>query len=106
MSYYLPEMTGTAYREATLRQVLDMQIGVDYSELYADPKAHIWDYARAGGLRSRPRDYAGPDQFLRISADAAQGRRSRRSVRLQNRQHRSDVLGHEAGHRHRARRTC
>src|SRR5580693_3069514 len=63
VSYYLPEMTGTAYREATLRQVLDMQIGVAYSELYADPKAHIWDYSRAGGLRSRPRDYAGPTNF-------------------------------------------
>ena len=46
--YYLPEMAGTAYADATLRQVMDMQIGVAYSELYADPKAHIWDYARAG----------------------------------------------------------
>lgn len=63
VSHYLPEMTDTAYREATLRQVLDMQIGVAYSELYADPKAHIWDYTRAGGLRSRPRDYAGPTNF-------------------------------------------
>jgi CubicO group peptidase (beta-lactamase class C family) len=63
VSYYLPEMAGTAYRDATLRQVLDMQIGVAYSELYADPKAHIWDYTRAGGLRSRPRDYAGPTNF-------------------------------------------
>ena len=53
VSHYLPEMIGTAYEDATLRQVLDMQIGVEYSELYADPKAHIWDYARAGGLRPR-----------------------------------------------------
>jgi len=63
VSYYLPEMTGTAYQDATLRQVLDMQIGVAYSELYADPKAHIWDYTRAGGLRSRPPTYAGPTNF-------------------------------------------
>jgi CubicO group peptidase (beta-lactamase class C family) len=63
VSYYLPEMAGTAYKDATLRQVLDMQIGVAYSEVYADPKAHIWDYTRAGGLRSRPRDYAGPTNF-------------------------------------------
>jgi CubicO group peptidase (beta-lactamase class C family) len=59
VSHYLPEMAGTAYEDATLRQVLDMQIGVEYSELYADPKADIWDYARAGGLRPRA-DYAGP----------------------------------------------
>jgi CubicO group peptidase (beta-lactamase class C family) len=58
--YYLPEMAHTAYADATLRQVMDMQIGVFYSELYADPKAHIWDYARAGGLRARGKDYSGP----------------------------------------------
>jgi hypothetical protein len=63
VSYYLPEMAATAYRDATLRQVLDMQIGVAYSELYADPKAHIWDYGRAGGLRPRPPTYAGPGNF-------------------------------------------
>jgi CubicO group peptidase (beta-lactamase class C family) len=61
--YYLPEMAATAYRDATLRQVLDMQIGVDYSELYSDPQANIWDYARAGGLRARPHGHAGPGNF-------------------------------------------
>jgi CubicO group peptidase (beta-lactamase class C family) len=63
VSHYLPEMTGTAYEDASLRQVLDMQIGVEYSELYADPKAHIWDYGRAGGLRPRGPDYTGPQNF-------------------------------------------
>jgi CubicO group peptidase (beta-lactamase class C family) len=63
VSYYLPEMAATAYRDATLRQVLDMQIGVAYSEVYADPKAHIWDYGRAGGLRPRPPTYSGPGNF-------------------------------------------
>ena len=63
VSHYLPEMIDTAYEDATLRQVLDMQIGVDYSELYADPNAHIWDYGRAGGLRPRGPDYAGPGNF-------------------------------------------
>jgi CubicO group peptidase (beta-lactamase class C family) len=61
--HWLPQMKGTAYEHATLRQVMDMQIGVDYSELYADPKAHIWDYARAGGLRPRPAGYEGPSSF-------------------------------------------
>jgi CubicO group peptidase (beta-lactamase class C family) len=63
VSYYLPEMAGTAYEDATLREVLDMQIGVEYSELYADPKASIWDYGRAGGLRPRGPDYTGPSNF-------------------------------------------
>ena len=63
VSHYLPEMVGSAYEDATLRQVLDMQIGVEYSELYADPKAHIWDYGRAGGLRPRGPAYTGPSNF-------------------------------------------
>jgi hypothetical protein len=68
VAHYLPEMKGTAYEDATLRQVLDMQIGVEYSELYADPKAHIWDYARAGGLRPRPPGYRGPANFYEYLA--------------------------------------
>jgi hypothetical protein len=63
VSHYLPEMDGTAYEDATLRQVLDMQVGVAYSELYSDPQAHIWDYGRAGGLRPRRADYVGPENF-------------------------------------------
>jgi CubicO group peptidase (beta-lactamase class C family) len=61
--HYLPEMAGTAYADATLRQVLDMQIGVDYSEAYSDPAAQIWDYTRAGGLRPRPPGYRGPGSY-------------------------------------------
>jgi CubicO group peptidase (beta-lactamase class C family) len=63
VTYYLPEMTGTAYADATLRDVLDMQVGVAYSELYSDPNAQIWDYARAGGLRTQPSGYQGPRSF-------------------------------------------
>lgn len=63
VTHYLPEMAVTAYADATLRDVLDMQVGVAYSELYSDPNAQIWDYARAGGLRSQPPGYAGPRSF-------------------------------------------
>ena len=58
--HYLPEMRQTAYRDATLRDLLDMQVGVAYSEDYQDPRAEIWAYARAGGLRPRPAGYRGP----------------------------------------------
>lgn len=61
--YWLPEMRGTAYEDATLRQVMDMQVGVRYSELYADPQADIWAYSRAGGLMPRPAGYTGPGSF-------------------------------------------
>ncbi len=76
--YYLPEMADTAYADATLREVLDMQVGVRYSEEYADPKAEIWSYVHAGGLRARPRDYAGPENFyeslLMLRKDGEHGR--------------------------------
>jgi CubicO group peptidase (beta-lactamase class C family) len=61
--YYLAEMAASAYSQATLREVLDMQVGVKYSELYSDPEADIWHYSRAGGLRSRAPDYAGPRNY-------------------------------------------
>jgi CubicO group peptidase (beta-lactamase class C family) len=61
--YYLPEMAQSAYADATLREVLDMQVGVKYSETYSDTEADIWHYSRAGGLRSRPADYTGPGNY-------------------------------------------
>ena len=57
---YLPELAESAYADATVRQVMDMTIGLQYSEDYADPKAEIWNYARAGGIVPRPAGYDGP----------------------------------------------
>ena len=60
---YLPELRGTGYEDATLRDLMDMQVGLAYSELYADSKADIWAYSRAGGFRWRPPGYVGPHNF-------------------------------------------
>ncbi len=57
--FYVPEMAGTAYDTATVRDVMDMRIGVAYSENYADPNANIWEHARAGGTFPRPAGYTG-----------------------------------------------
>ena len=68
VTHYVPEMKGTAYHGATLRQVMDMTVGVKYSEVYTDPKAEIWAYAVAAAAKTAPKDYAGPDtifDFLR-----------------------------------------
>jgi CubicO group peptidase (beta-lactamase class C family) len=61
--HYLPEMAGTAYADATLRDVMDMRIGVQYSEDYTDPDAEVRAYARAGGMAPRGPDYVGPGSF-------------------------------------------
>ena len=63
VSKYIPELKDTAFGDATVRQVLDMTVGVKYSENYADPKAEIIDHIRAGGLVPRPAGYAGPTSF-------------------------------------------
>ncbi len=63
VSRYIPELKDTAYGDATVRQVLDMTVGVKYSENYADPAAEIWQHVRAGGVFPRPPGYAGPTSF-------------------------------------------
>lgn len=63
VSKYIPELKDSAYGDATVRQVLDMTIGVKYSENYADPGAEVWQHARAGGVFPRPPGYAGPTTF-------------------------------------------
>jgi len=63
VTQYVPELKDTAYGDATVRQVMDMTVGVHYSENYADPNADVWAYARAGGMLPRPAGYKGPDNF-------------------------------------------
>ena len=63
VTQYIPELKDTAYADATVRQVMDMTIGVQYSENYADPKAEIWDYARSDGLLPVAPAYEGPKTF-------------------------------------------
>ena len=61
---YLPELKAGAYGDATVRQVLDMTVGVQYSETYTDPKAEIWAYTAACGISARPANYAGPESIF------------------------------------------
>ncbi len=61
--HYIPELKGSAFADATIRQVLDMRTGIRYSENYADPGAEIWTYVRAGEVLPRPPNYTGPQNF-------------------------------------------
>ncbi len=51
---YLPELAGTAWRGATLRQVLDMTTGVHFSEEYTDPYSEIGQTDVASGWKPIP----------------------------------------------------
>ena len=57
---YVPELEGSAFADATVRQVLDMTTGLKYSEAYGDPQADVWKYSVAGGIFPRPAGYDGP----------------------------------------------
>jgi CubicO group peptidase (beta-lactamase class C family) len=60
VSHCLPELAGSAFADATLRQVMDMQVGIAYTELYADPNTDFWAYSRSAGLRPQSPGATGP----------------------------------------------
>jgi CubicO group peptidase (beta-lactamase class C family) len=64
VSHYIPELSTSGFGDATVRQVLDMTTGLDYSENYADPKAQVVNYAWAAGAAPRPAGYAGPGNIF------------------------------------------
>lgn len=66
--HYIPELAGSAYGDATVRDVMDMRIGVDYSEDYTDRNAGIWEHARAGGSFPRPPGYSGAQSYFEYLA--------------------------------------
>lgn len=60
---HLPELAGTGFAAATIREVLDMTTAIDYSEDYADAGSGIGDFSLALALTPRPAAYAGPDSM-------------------------------------------
>jgi CubicO group peptidase (beta-lactamase class C family) len=58
---YVPELGGSSFEAATVRQVLDMTTGTAFSEDYDDPESDICRYEGAAGWRSRS---AGDDADL------------------------------------------
>jgi hypothetical protein len=61
---YIPELTESAFGDATVRQVMDMTTGLKYSEDYADPNAEVWQHAAAGNPLPKPADYTGPRTYF------------------------------------------
>lgn len=62
--HYIPELRGTAWGDATLRQVMDMQIGVAYTEDYENPQSGVRAYMRACGMRPRSGNSYVPDTLF------------------------------------------
>ena len=64
VSSIVPELAGSAFGNATVRQVMDMTTGVAYSEDYSNPDADIWVYSRAASPLPKPAGYDGPDGYF------------------------------------------
>jgi CubicO group peptidase (beta-lactamase class C family) len=78
VSKYLPELKDGGFGDATIRQLLDMTTGLQYSENYADPNAQVWSHVRAGGVLPKPANYTGPQTFyeflLTVQKEGEHGR--------------------------------
>lgn len=48
VDFYLPELAGSGFGDATVRQVMDMTTSIIYSEEYTDPNAEVWRFSAAG----------------------------------------------------------
>ena len=74
MAALIPELAGSGFADATLRQVLDMTTALDFSEEYTDPNSGIGAFSMALGLTPRPPGYAGPaDVFAYLPGIAKAG---------------------------------
>lgn len=60
---YVPELAASAFGSATVRQVMDMTTGIQFSEDYTDPKAEVWAHAAAGNPLPKPKDFSGPRSY-------------------------------------------
>lgn len=76
--YFVPELRGTAWDDATLRQVMDMQTGLAFTEDYVDQHSGIRAYHSASGRRPRPDGYNGPqtlcDYLCTLKKEGPHGR--------------------------------
>lgn len=61
---YVPELAGSAFADATVRQVMDMTVGVKYSENYTAPAAEVRTYGIAAGYGKAPEGYDGPRSIV------------------------------------------
>jgi CubicO group peptidase (beta-lactamase class C family) len=72
---YVPELAGSGFGHATVRQVMDMRTALAYDESYAGMGTEISDVTRmliAQGWTHRPPNYQGPDGDYAFAASLAQ----------------------------------
>jgi CubicO group peptidase (beta-lactamase class C family) len=61
---YVPELKTSAFGDARVREVMDMTTGLEYTEVYTDPKSQVWGLRRANGMAPIPPGYEGPTDIF------------------------------------------
>lgn len=74
---YIPELSNSAFGDATIREILDMTTALKYSEDYSDPTAEIWSFSAAGNPFPKHDSYKGPtnyyDYLITVQKDGEHG---------------------------------
>lgn len=60
----IPELKGSAFGSATVRQILNMTTSLKYSEDYSNPNADVWKYSAAVSPLPKPEGYKGPRSYF------------------------------------------
>ena len=87
----IPELAGSAFGDATVRQVMDMTTSLQYSEHYADPNADIWKYSYAANPLPKPESYDGPVGYFEYLQTVK--KQNKHGVEFGYKTVNSDVLG-------------
>jgi CubicO group peptidase (beta-lactamase class C family) len=61
---YVPELAGSGFETATVRQVMDMTTGIAFDENYDNPNADIWVYSASGSSAAGAPGYEGPIGYM------------------------------------------
>src|SRR6056297_3623758 len=61
---YVPELAGSGFETATVRQVMDMTTGIAFDEIYDNPDADIWVYSASGSSAAGAPGYEGPVGYM------------------------------------------
>ncbi len=87
----LPELAASAWAGATVRQVMDMTDGVQFTEVYTDPKSDIFPYIGAMGWNPEIRSSANPTGIQAMLATLKVQQDEQRGTAFRYRSPASDV---------------
>ena len=88
---YIPELAGSGYAEASLQQLLDMVVSIDFNEDYLDPSGKFAEYRTATAWNPCAIDAI--DQNLHDFLCSIEPGKSEHGVRFEYKSPNSDLLG-------------